>query len=310
MMKRASGLTMIELMVVIAVIAILITLVLSAVQAIRESTRKVTCQNNLRQTVLALLESTQKRGTIPGEAAIELQSTRRGQRSVIGNFYVVLAQELSFPCTAVNGMIRWDGLEHGPSPSPSFFSCPSGTRGIAFRINIGVEPTIRMGKLVQQSLYGSFPKHEVGLASVTDGLSYTTILAERNPVTVSPSISSSIAYDIWATSFDEMRSYCDASYRASTLFVSSGQWWSAGSIEECYDHSRTPNVLEVDCASTQGNYIAQFTHRVMIAARSYHSGGVNTARLDGSVRFVNDSVDLIAWRATGTHNQHDVVGEE
>jgi prepilin-type processing-associated H-X9-DG protein len=36
------------------------------------------------------------------------------------------------------------------------------------------------------------------------------------------------------------------------------------------------------------------------AARSKHTGGVNLALADGSVRFVSDTVDLAVWRAMGT----------
>jgi prepilin-type processing-associated H-X9-DG protein len=49
----------------------------------------------------------------------------------------------------------------------------------------------------------------------------------------------------------------------------------------------------------------QSTLNIVVSARSYHAGGVNYCRVDGSVDSATDSVDLLVWNAMGSRNGHD-----
>ena len=47
----------------------------------------------------------------------------------------------------------------------------------------------------------------------------------------------------------------------------------------------------------------------VVTSRSYHAGGVDTLLMDGSVRFITNSIPQLTWRALGTRNGGEIVGD-
>ncbi len=91
MHSRSRGITLVETTVVLAIITILVSLTLVAVQSARESARRVKCQNNLHQLGIAITNFTQSTKAFPSLLA---NRGSRGDASFEQSAFVTILPEL------------------------------------------------------------------------------------------------------------------------------------------------------------------------------------------------------------------------
>src|SRR5262249_49040764 len=108
--------------------------------------------------------------------------------------------------------------------------------------------------------------------------------------------------------------------------IGRGVWWHEWGWQ--YSHARTPNTstpdevwggVEPSGNTTKWDYCDQQStdapcngnaptwSQQKYAARSRHPGGVNTCSIDGSVRFITDSIDVTTWQALGSIDGRDII---
>lgn len=337
--------TLIELLVVIAVIAILMSLLLPAVQSAREAARRTGCSSNLRQLGLALhnyhsVHMTFPPNLTPGGTKFNY---RVGGWSVLARLNPFLEQSnvynlmnLSLPTYGVGtSPIIADGDANtlqAVSTLVPLFLCPSdnfravdsgyGVTNLGptnYCVNQGTgTDTIGGNPLVTGSPINAdgvfFADSRVRVDDITDGSSSTAAMSEStlgDGTNNSPSLPA-----------DPRRVYNYLGYQSDTMTVAAcntpatfnvqlrrGFGWYAGEIRcVAYNHYFSPNPASWDCVANMTSAMG-YTAMGWKAARSLHPGGINLLMCDGATRFVNDAIHIPTWRALATRRGREVISD-
>jgi prepilin-type N-terminal cleavage/methylation domain-containing protein/prepilin-type processing-associated H-X9-DG protein len=154
----------------------------------------------------------------------------------------------------------------------------------------------------------------VSVAAVTDGTSNTAAFAESirgHQLVGTPPWDLRTCTALFSSNIDNFAMpMCNPANRNTSFRYRGQEYYRAFGPTAFYTHTLTPNSQYVDCGTyADSNAINNFS-RTHLAAKSYHSGGVNVGFADGSVRFVKNSVDIGAWRAVGTRAGGEVVSSD
>jgi prepilin-type N-terminal cleavage/methylation domain-containing protein/prepilin-type processing-associated H-X9-DG protein len=315
MPRRRSGFTLIELLVVIAIIAVLLGLLLPAVQKVRAAANRIECTNNLKQIGLALHNYHDvNRALPPGRDAMAF-STHTYLLPFIEQDNCFAMTNFTMPWTdSMNDCPRTNPVKIFNCPADPVSQLPSDWAGTNYRANQGsgilwgLPPTNpedpNYGMPAPNGVF--FLNSKTRLADLTDGTSNTAAFSEH----VKGDFNNAVATEKSDTfkpgthpkTPDEAVAQCRAIDPTNLAFQGvsdvGAPWLHGYHSTTIYFHVAPPG--DRSCMFPPG--------RIATSANSAHANGVNLLLCDGSVRFVTYGVDLATWRALGTRAGGEVVG--
>jgi prepilin-type N-terminal cleavage/methylation domain-containing protein len=317
--------TLIELLVVIAIIAVLIGLLLPAVQKVREAANRASCLNNLKQIGLALHHYETAQAVYP-PFGIYPPGATQASWSVQARLLPYLEQE------NLQRLIDFNfSSDHQPLVSArrvASYLCPSEVNDrprpdgavthypLNYAANVGTWHVYN--PLTGQASDGAFPVNgHLRPLDIRDGLSHTLALAEVKAFTPylrdggrpsAPGVAvpgSPAAVAAWGGDF-----------RADSGHT---EWVDGRTHQTGFTTAFPPGTLvpyrdlggtyDIDFTSSREGRTADRLTYAAVTARSPHAGVVQALLLDGSVRAFRTGLGLDVWRALGSRAGGEVVGD-
>ncbi len=340
MRAQKQGFTLIELLVVIAIIAVLIGLLLPAVQKVREAASRIKCSNNLKQIGLALHNYMDTNNGLPPNGNYTYNGsgiTTTNAWSAMARVLPYIEQENLF--RAIDFTQSYNVQVGVSSKRVATYVCPSEVNDkgfgtdptygnkhwiITYATNEGTWAVLTQKATAMRGGDGAFaPNRGFRPGDFTDGMSNTIGITEVKAFTPRVSGSNTTAtynpqpappagpagadtgFGLGAAAFDPARN--------------THVEWVDGKVHETgFTTTFAPNTV-VPLVSGGTTYDVDFVSATesnlgdtyaAVTARSYHSGGVNAVFMDGSVRFVRNSTAVATWRALGTRAGGEVVSND
>jgi prepilin-type N-terminal cleavage/methylation domain-containing protein len=295
---RRRGFTLIELLVVLAIIAVLLGLLVPAVQKVREAAGRMVSGNNLRQMTLGTVHMADaNRGLLPHYVEDFYPQggwaggwgTAWGPGVALGGplFHLLpyVEQDNLYKSSATSGygapITSWNGtLYHwnvATRPAPKVYRAPADptlTSAYAYATSYGVNIDALNPANDSGGYNRTYP------ASFTDGTSNTILLAEQ--------------YSVWT--------------------AGGPRYWSLGEYNYFWGYNLGYNFQLAQWVPVPKDPPFQVRPRTnqadLYSAQAFSQGGLLVALLDGSVRNVSPGVSPTTFLAACTSNRGDVPGND
>jgi prepilin-type N-terminal cleavage/methylation domain-containing protein/prepilin-type processing-associated H-X9-DG protein len=308
--KHRTAFTLIELLVVIAIIAVLIGLLLPAVQKVREAAARASCQNNLKQIALALHNYEGRHGMFPrsntiappwhGWPALVLpdleQENVRHIYVLTANWYdpaneaARTAAVKTFLCPSANGGRVGGSAVPGVPGSPF-----AGAAWDYTNVSVVALPLLEYLGYPDPGSYPSIWRGVMSstgstVAQITDGLSNTLLVTEdaNRP-------------EYWVKGRRVTDRFPPFGGGDTPGTVTGGLWADHQKGFGIEGTSPDGHALIGECAINCSNAYEVY---------AFHPGGANAAMADGSVRFLRETISIRTLAALTTRAGGEVVGEE
>jgi prepilin-type N-terminal cleavage/methylation domain-containing protein len=329
-----SGFTLVELLVVIAIIGVLVALLLPAIQAAREAARRTSCQNNLRQLGIALLNFHDARGAFPAGSVMRVEVT--GPK-ILTNASVAILPHLEQGAVEAawdHNKQYWEQIPQALVTPISLFACPTnGSQPVEDSIfdTLGVKPGTQLattdyayskGATDAWCLGNNYPDGEKGVfhimniaaekptgcKHITDGTSHTIAMGEaagdsqwpvcRRPNCTTPEGHAQGANIPWMVGNLSIDAHADTGYVFVGIYGSTREAMNKRPVTGTILNE--PGIFDCRSSANGGPHSSS-------GFRSDHTGGAQFLLCDGSAHFLREDIQLELYQALSSYAGDEVA---